>query len=271
VSFAENTGCDYADNLLKKINKENEGSIYFRIGYALNYGHNGCSRNKTIATKWLSKAAEQNYPSAYRFLFYNYHGGYGVKIDDRKAGYWLKKAEKAGEIDYIFVAIGYFSGKFGYEKNNLKMIEAFKKGADLNQLDCLPMAAGHFLYGIGVKKDFKLANKYILNGLKLCDPASIKLAGDAYLHGLGRDKNDMNTKIYYKASVMLGYKKSEFASKEINSSLEEELKRIDSKLSPSARTNTDNEAYEIYRYCSENKKNPDTRLNPAIKYFDITN
>lgn len=71
----------------------------YRLGLIYAVGAGAVAKDPSAAARWLEKAADQNHPSAQKFLGDFYYGGHGVERDLHKARELYRKAAEQGDED----------------------------------------------------------------------------------------------------------------------------------------------------------------------------
>lgn len=131
------------------------------------------------------EAARMGDPRNMVNVAWSYSEGHGVRIDFKKAIYWLKKAIgfKIPEA-YYNLANHYEKGE-GVSVNFLKAFKNYKISAELKYPAGMIATGWCYEYGIGVKKNNKKALFYYKKALPLNEPNAYLNAGLCYLYGKG--------------------------------------------------------------------------------------
>lgn len=150
---------DKAFFYLSRAAQQNEPTALHNLGWMYANGK-GTEKNLDKALKCYKKAAEQNHPSAQSALGWLYMKGFAVPQDDAEAVKWYRKsAEKNHAIAQFYMGFMYENGR-GVIMDKKEAAKWYQRAAEQGQKDAQFYLGKMYESGEGLSQDFDQAKKW---------------------------------------------------------------------------------------------------------------
>lgn len=199
--------CSSADEPLYFFKKASDlGSPYASLnaGKFIYFGWGEDDPNRTEATKWFAKAANQGNAEALAFLANAYYHAYGVEQNYEKAyQYFLQAAQKGNTMGMLRLAGLYESGK-GVKKDYSMALQWFKTAYKNGAKEALFHIGKYYENGFGTNVDYQTARIWYLKAIEEAndDKAMVNLGCMYYRRQLGPRDVDTADKWFAKAEAL---------------------------------------------------------------------
>lgn len=167
--------------------------------------------NVEIALKWLTKAAEQNYPLAFWHVSKIYHeGAENIPKDMDKASNYLEKGAELGDATCQWILGGnYHYGEDGYPVNAQKAVFWLEKAANQNYITAMLKLGEIYKDGNIVKRNMTKALEWYNKASDLGDPVAKTALARAYEDGDGVEIDREHAFNLVREAASLGYDRAQ--------------------------------------------------------------
>ncbi len=167
--------------------------------------------NDEISLKWLLKAASQNYPLAYWWVWNTYYNGSdNIQKDIDKANLYLEKGAELGNEKCQWMLGGsYHYGEDGYPVNAQKAIFWLEKAANQNYITAMLELGEIYKDGNIVKRNMTKALEWYNKASDLGDPVAKTALANAYEDGDGVEINREHAFNLVREAASLGYDRAQ--------------------------------------------------------------
>ena len=167
--------------------------------------------NDEISLEWLLKAASQNYPLAYWWVWGTYYNGSdNIQKDIDKANLYLEKGAELGNEKCQWMLGGnYHYGEDGYPVNAQKAVFWLEKAASQNHITAMLELGEIYKDGNIVKRNMTKALEWYNKASDLGDPVAKTALANAYEDGDGVEINREHAFNLVREAASLGYDRAQ--------------------------------------------------------------
>lgn len=167
--------------------------------------------NDEISLKWFLKAASQNYPLAFWWVWCTYHrGSDNIQKDIDKANLYLEKGAELGNEKCQWMLGGnYHYGEDGYPVNAQKAVFWLEKAANKNHITAMLELGDIYREGTLTKRNMTKALEWYNKASDLGDPVAKTALANAYEDGDGVEIDREHAFNLVREAASLGYDRAQ--------------------------------------------------------------
>jgi TPR repeat protein len=157
--FGEETLGIYID-IMEELAKQNYSPAMYELGLFYYNGEWWKKKDLKKSVRYHTQAAELEYPDAMFELYVLYSTGDGVKLDNKTAVEWCKKAAAKGQLRACYNMGSFYATGNGVEVDTKKSLDWYEKASTGGHGKASATIGIMYHLGQEVEKDEKKAEKY---------------------------------------------------------------------------------------------------------------